>query len=86
MSDLGDRVYQLRKKRSWTQYDLATVSGVSIRCISQTERGRVDPTLESVYRLALALSVPPADLLALRLQDALMSLPGIYVVKVEATS
>lgn len=66
---LSERLKRLRAQRGMTQLRLAELSGVSRTLISNLERNHynsqrcADPTLSTLYRLALGLRVPPAALL-----------------------
>ena len=65
----GDRIRALRHQRELTQEQLAEASGVSRNIISAIEtnahhRGTpANPRLDTVYRLALGLRVPPGALI-----------------------
>lgn len=54
----GERLRNLRKSRAMTIEALAERSGVSSGLISQVERGRVSPTMDSFWKLCQALDVP----------------------------
>lgn len=53
-----------------TQEELSSISGVSQQTISCIERGRNDPSAESIRMLAVALQVSTAELLG---EDVLLS-------------
>lgn len=62
----GDPSLLLRRARlasGFTQEELADIVGSKAATISRYESGAREPTLEMLYKLAAALSVPPADLL-----------------------
>ncbi len=59
----SDNVKTLRKKRKWSQDDLARHSGVSQSAISAIELGDRSPSLETAALIAQALRVPLVDLL-----------------------
>jgi len=48
----------LRKKKGLTQEALARKSGVNRVLIARFERGRSNPTLDTLQKIALALDVP----------------------------
>ena len=50
-------VRRLRKEKSISQYDLARLSGISWRMISDIERGVKQPTLLSLMKLAKGLNI-----------------------------
>ncbi len=61
--DLGARLQGLRKDRHLTLERLAKASGVSKSMLSQIERGKVNPTVATLWNLAQALGVEIAELL-----------------------
>ncbi len=60
---VGRNVMRFRQKRNLTQEQLAELSGFSQQYISGLEQGRRNPTIVSVYELAVALGVSHLDLL-----------------------
>lgn len=63
MGDLGSNLRAARKKRGWTQEDLAGRSGVQAGEVSRMEAGKRDPQVSTLLKLARALEVPPGQLL-----------------------
>ncbi|MEV5576205.1 helix-turn-helix transcriptional regulator [Spirillospora sp. NPDC052269] len=62
--NLAERLQAVRKRRGFTQKDLATHSGVSLSLIRKLEQGeREDTRLETLRRLAKALGVSTSDLI-----------------------
>lgn len=61
---VGENVKRLRLAAGLTQEQFAERSGFSQQYVSDLERGRRNPTVVSVFELAQALGVAPADLLA----------------------
>jgi XRE family transcriptional regulator, aerobic/anaerobic benzoate catabolism transcriptional regulator len=61
---LGDRVRELRARRGMTRKILAKDSGVSERYLAQLETGQGNASLGTLRRVARALDVPPASLIA----------------------
>ncbi len=59
---VGQNVRRIRLKRGLTQEQFADVSGFSQQYISGLERGRRNPTVITVYELAVALGVGHMDL------------------------
>lgn len=55
---------RLRVKQGLSQDALAVDAGVDRSYVGRLERGEENPTVEILDRLALALDVQPADLLA----------------------
>ena len=60
---VGRRIRLLRRRREWTQADLADHSGVGKTHISNIETGKSEICLLTLERIANAFSVTPADLL-----------------------
>lgn len=61
----GDRVREVRKAKGWaSQEDFAHHAGLDRTYVSGIERARRNPTLDVIVRIAHALDVSPADLLA----------------------
>lgn len=66
------RIADLRKKRGWSQQQLADAVGSSNQHIGKLENGKRQLTLQWIDRISKALDVPPADLINAGLnQDAL---------------
>ena len=61
--DLGGRLLALRKDRRLTLDRLAAASGVSKSMLSQIERGRVNPTVATLWNLTQALGIDIGELL-----------------------
>jgi transcriptional regulator with XRE-family HTH domain len=59
---VGRNVQRVRQQKKWTQEQLAEASGFSQQYISGLERGRRNPTVVTLYELALALEVSHVDL------------------------
>jgi len=60
---LGDRLKDARKRAGLKQEELAEAVGVHPLTISHFECGRVEPSLDTLKRLAAALGVQPGALL-----------------------
>jgi transcriptional regulator with XRE-family HTH domain len=64
VSDIGERVQNIRRLRMWTQTRLAREAGVSPTTISGIETGKiVRPHFGTLGKLARALRVAPEELL-----------------------
>lgn len=55
---------RLRHEKAWSQHDLAHEASVRQALISAIEVAEANPTVESLHRIAAALNVEVADLLA----------------------
>lgn len=63
-------VKRCRREKKWTQFDLAKHSGISISTIASIESARkINPSLETLERLAQALNVSPWKLIDLKLSQ-----------------
>ena len=62
-------VRRLRKEKSISQYDLAQLSGISWRMISDIERGVKQPTLLSLMKLAKGLDISISQLIKEFIKD-----------------
>jgi transcriptional regulator with XRE-family HTH domain len=62
---LARRIRQLRKKRKWTQQELAERADLNIRHIQRLESTKKTPAIEidSIVKLSKALSFHPSQLL-----------------------
>jgi len=58
----GGRVKELRAARQWSQEDFAHRANLDRTYVSGIERGRRNPTLDVIYRLADTLGVDVAEL------------------------
>ena len=59
---LAQNVKPLRKKRSWTQDDLAAYAQIEQMAVSLIENRRANPTIEQLEKVAAALGVRFIDL------------------------
>ena len=59
---IGDQLLKMRKKKGMRQYDLARAAGVPRNTIIRIEKGRVDPRISTLVRLAKALKIDVAEL------------------------
>jgi transcriptional regulator with XRE-family HTH domain len=60
---LAMRLKELRRKREWSQEELAAKAGISRTYLARLETERQDPTLGVLEKLAKALKVKVAELL-----------------------
>lgn len=59
----GKHLATLRKKRNWSQEQLALESGLARSYVGGVERGQRNISLINICRLADSLSLPPSALL-----------------------
>ena len=62
MTTLGGRIKALRMERELQQRQLAEKAGLTPSMVSQIESGRLTPSLNTLGKIAAALSVPIASL------------------------
>ncbi|MEP3639552.1 MAG: XRE family transcriptional regulator [Paracoccaceae bacterium] len=55
--DLGARVRELRKARSWTLEHAASQAGLARSTLSKIENGQMSPTYEALKKLAIGLDI-----------------------------
>ena len=55
---IGESIAEARKKRNFTQEDLAEEVGVSVQAVSKWENGRNLPDIENLLRIAEVTNVP----------------------------
>ena len=60
----GERLQSIRRGKGMTLEELAGLSGLSVRCIEDIERGHRDPLLTDIEALARELGVGMAELVA----------------------
>jgi transcriptional regulator with XRE-family HTH domain len=61
---LGTRLRELRRRRGWSQGALGERAGLSGKFIGEVERGEKSISVDSLYRVSVALDVPLRDLVA----------------------
>jgi len=59
---LGKRIQSFRKKKGLTQLQLAEMANLSLKHLGEIERGRGNPTLESLHNLSVSLGVSLKEL------------------------
>ncbi len=57
----GKKLQHLRKQKNLTQEEVSGRSGLSIQFVGEIERGKRNPSLSSVKKIASALDVAVAD-------------------------
>lgn len=80
VAELGPKLRHLRRAAGRSQQQLARAAGLSRNFVAQIERGESQPTVATLERLAVALSVPIAELLGQDLTPANADLVGVPVV------
>jgi transcriptional regulator with XRE-family HTH domain len=62
-NEIGRRIAAARRRKGWTQLDLALRAHVSPSSISKWERGRLPP-VPQLIRLAEVMEIDPGELVA----------------------
>lgn len=65
----GNCLQKLRKKKKLTQLQLAEKSGLSLKHLGEIERGRGNPSLESLNSLAESLDLTLPELFSFQVQE-----------------
>ena len=58
----GENLKELREKRDLSQVRLSELAGLNRNYVGDVERGRRNPCLDNIVKLADALGVPPSEL------------------------
>jgi transcriptional regulator with XRE-family HTH domain len=67
---VGDNFLYFRKSKGLTQEQVQERTGLSQQYLSDLERGKRNPTVVTIFELAQALGVRPADFLIPPADDA----------------
>jgi transcriptional regulator with XRE-family HTH domain len=59
---VGDNCARIRKREGLTQEQLAEKSGLTQQYLSDLERGKRNPTIVTIYEIAMALGVSHLEL------------------------
>lgn len=68
---IGAVIQACREERSLSQEVVSGLAGIGRTHLSAIERGQRKPTLETFFKLAEALDIPPSQLMK-RIEDALI--------------
>lgn len=60
----ASNVARIRERRGLTQEQLGWAAGLHQTAIARIEKGERKPTLDTIFKLAAGLEVPPAELFA----------------------
>lgn len=78
---IGENVRALRKARGWTQEELGEQADMSYKALGEIERGEVNPSLNSLLKIANALQIQISELF---LNDEVLVLTKGGVAEVNA--
>ena len=62
-STVRRRMYQLRIDKGLSQDNLAKAAGIDRKTVNRIENGHFSPSLDTFFRLCIALDVRPTDLM-----------------------
>jgi len=79
---IGRNIRSLRKRRSWSQDALSENAELSCKFVGEIERGAVNPSLDSLMKIADALGVEVAELF---LTENVYMITGINVTRVRSS-
>lgn len=65
MNNIGQKIRELRKEQNLTLRELAKKASISFSYLGDIERGRTNPSLETLRNIAKALRIPASFLLEL---------------------
>jgi transcriptional regulator with XRE-family HTH domain len=65
---LGKRIQSFRKSQGLTQLQLAEMANLSLKHLGEIERGRGNPTLESLHNLCKSLGITLKNLFDLEVE------------------
>ena len=63
MSDLGDKIKSERLNKNLKQKELAVRAGISISYMSDIERGRTNPSVQTLKKISDALNIKASELI-----------------------
>ena len=81
-----DIIKDIRKQKGLSQKALADLCGVHQTAVSQWEKGRTTPDLDSLKKLAAALGVSAEVLLGVEEQKDENKIPGFSRISADAVS
>jgi transcriptional regulator with XRE-family HTH domain len=79
---VGENVRFLRRAKGWSQEELGEQADLSYKFVGEIERGAVNPSLDSLLKIANALTIDVAELF---LNKGLIVLSYDEVAKVESS-
>ena len=62
-SEIGDKLYSIRKKMGMTQAEVAEAAELSTRTYADIERGCVNMRIETILRICKVLHITPDEIL-----------------------
>lgn len=59
LAKVGDRLFEIRNRRDWTQLDVASRAGISEHTYLEIERGTVRTRIDTFLNVCNALNITP---------------------------
>lgn len=59
---MGNKLRDIRKEKKMTQEDVADKAGIAVSQVGRIERGKLNPSISTIFVIALALDVEPKEL------------------------
>lgn len=59
---VGNRLREVRKRKAMTQEDVAHKAGIAVSQVGRIERGKLNPSISTIFVIALAMEIEPKDL------------------------
>lgn len=75
---IGNRIQNARKKKGYTQKQLAEICGVATGTIQQYELGKRQPRIEQLDKIASALDIPITELISSDVMDITNSMIELF--------
>ena len=69
LEQLGNKLKQARKKLGLTQDKLAEKTNISTRCIAKIEKGKMNPSFETLYYIVKELQIPTDSLFDINMSE-----------------
>ena len=60
---IGNKLFQIRKKKGMTQMEVAIAAGLSERTYADIERGTVNMRIETILKVCKVLQITPNEIL-----------------------
>ena len=69
---VGNRIKEIRQEKGLSQLDLVGKmdGNIDVTNISRIEKGRTNPTVYTLFRIALALEVHPKEFLDFQIEES----------------
>ncbi|MGQ0827536.1 MAG: helix-turn-helix domain-containing protein [Bacteroidota bacterium] len=59
---VGNRIREIRKKKNLTQSAVANKAGIAISQVGRIERGKLNPSISTLFVISLAMKIEIKDL------------------------